>query len=121
MYRQIYVTTGVCKVSQQAIKSKVQFINKQSEDPCAIPLVLCNLTLDEITIRKKIEVLNEKEYGKVELGKGKSATNVLCMVVCIYGSWKIPISYYIVDSLTGQHKRDIFIDAIKAVLKQGQK
>lgn len=112
-YRQISVNTGVCKAAKEAIKNKVA----ESQDK-----VYVNLVIDEMTVRKKVEIVNGEEFGKVDVGKGEVATNVIvCMIVCINGKWKIPISHYFIDSLTGKDKKNIVDDALIAVHETGAK
>lgn len=84
--------------------------------------VFCNLVFDEMSIKKKVETVNEIEYGYVDVGKGDAADNVIvCMLVCLNGNWKIPISYYFITSLTAQEKRNIVDEALRALHETGVK
>lgn len=70
--------------------------------------------MDEMKVLKKIDVVNGKEYGYIDLGKGVNANEVpeaenviVVMAVSETREWKIPVSYHFVNTLTGQEKADM--------------
>lgn len=69
--------------------------------------VLCNVVLDEMAIRKQIEWTGEKMAGLVNVGSGihsneiSAATQALFfMLVAINAHWKIPVGYFLLNSLS---------------------
>nr|XP_040563691.1 uncharacterized protein LOC121113893 [Lepeophtheirus salmonis] len=77
--------------------------------------IYCNLTLDEMGIKKMIKFYGSKYHGYVDIGTGVSddsmppATEVLVlMVVAINGSWKILIGNFMIHKNRGE-KRQICI------------
>ena len=78
--------------------------------------VLVSLMLDEMAIRKKIEwdAKGQKMVGFVDLGTGVDddsapvATEALVfMVVCVNGSWKLPVGHFMIKSLTGEERANL--------------
>jgi len=80
---------GFTKEAFQSLTLRV----RESVDP-----VICNIVIDEMSIRKQITFLNGKCYGGVDLGTTQEqvdnvqeATNALVfLAVCINGHWTIP-------------------------------
>ena len=95
-YRNIDFSSGINKVSLQTIKCKVESMKKAR----SMNDILCNLVMDEMSIKKAVELVNDREYGYVDIGDakdGKEAGNVLVvMVVCENGKFKIPVSHYFI-------------------------
>ncbi|CAH2016537.1 unnamed protein product [Acanthoscelides obtectus] len=63
--------------------------------------ILCNLVLHEMSIREQVEWTGTKFTGYIDIGT-KFDSDVLphakevlvCMVVCINASWKLPVDYF---------------------------
>ena len=79
--------------------------------------VICSLMLDEMSIKKHIDFCNSKFTGLVDFGDDlpsqvnleKPATHALVLMVnAVYQHWKLPIGYYMLDSLNGPGKYDKF-------------
>nr|CAH7748461.1 unnamed protein product [Callosobruchus chinensis] len=73
--------------------------------------ILCNLVFDKMSIRKQVEWDGKKFHGYVDLGTNidsdllPEAKGVLCfMLVCVNGSWKIPVGLCFLDSLSASEK-----------------
>ena len=82
--------------------------------------------MDEMKIKKSIDNIEGKEYGYIEIGKGidedeiPAAENALVvMIVSENSKWKIPVSYYFINSLDGEEKATIGLDNLKALHKTG--
>ena len=75
------------------------------------PKVLVSLMIDEMSIKKHIYFNNSKFTGLVDLGEdlpsrpldNRPATHALVLMAnAVNGHWKIPIAYYMIDSLNAQ-------------------
>ena len=82
--------------------------------------VLVALMIDEMAIRKNVEWDGKKLLGFVDMGTGIDddkapvATEVLVfMVVCVNGSWKLPVGHFFISSLTGQERANLVLDCIE--------
>ena len=83
--------------------------------------------IDEMAIRKHVEWDGKKYRGFVDLGSGLEeddssplAKNALVMmVVGVNSSWKVPIGYFLVDSLTGLEKANLVKLAIARLFNAG--
>nr|CAI5842946.1 unnamed protein product [Callosobruchus analis] len=101
-YQTINGSPGFTKESLVALQLKQEeALSKNSK-------VLCNLVLDEMSIRKQVEWTGSKFTGYIDVGS-KMESDILpeakealvFMLVCINGAWKIPVGYFLLDGLTG--------------------
>lgn len=92
-------TPGFTAESFEAIKMK----SHQSERK-----IVVNITVDEISIRERIDYQNGKYYGYVDLGTGlkndshsneKARNALVFMAVALNSDWKIPLGYFFVNGL----------------------
>ncbi|KYN10146.1 THAP domain-containing protein 9 [Trachymyrmex cornetzi] len=91
------------KEALDAVKCKVQ----KSENP-----IFCNLVLDEMSIKEKPSYDGNKFQGFVDVGLsvGDSAVLVTAkhalvfMLVALNDHWKLPIGYFLIDSLNGKER-----------------
>lgn len=74
----------------------------------------CNLVMDEISIRKQIEWTGTKFTGFVNVGHDLDSEElpeakeaIVFMVVAVNGNWKLPVGYFLINSLTGSEKASI--------------
>lgn len=86
--------------------------------------LICNLVFDEMAIRERIEWAGNKSYGYVDFGNGcesdVKATQVLVfMLVCINRSWKLPIGYFPIASITAEQKSNLLSHCIETVMATG--
>ena len=85
--------------------------------------ILCNLVMDEMSIKKAVELVNDGEYEYVDIADvkdGKEAGDVLVvMVVCENGKFKIPVSHYFIQSLSGEEKAQIVTENLHALHDTG--
>lgn len=87
---------------------------------------LCALMLDEMAIKKQIEFRANRTWGYEDCGVGikddslKCATEALVLlVVSVDGSWKIPVAYFLINSLTGAEKANIVKQGLKKLHEVG--
>ena len=89
--------------------------------------LICALMIDEMAIRKHVQWDGKKYRGFVDLGSGLEeddcsplAKNAfVMMVVGVNSSWKVPIGYFLVDSLTGPEKANLVKLAISRLFSAG--
>jgi len=104
---------GFTKEALEAIKQK-----------CSIKDVICNLVIDEMSIREHIQYQGQQYHGFVDCGTGLQsetpATNVLVfMAVAINSSWKVPVGYFFIKSLTASERANILNTALKLIHETG--
>lgn len=84
--------------------------------------VLCNIVVDEMSIRENIEWDGKKMYGFVDLGTDISiesddlphAKNALVfMAVGINGHWKMPIGYFFINGLNGAERGNLLVKCLE--------
>lgn len=92
--------------------------------------VVCALTLDEMAIRKCLtwDPKAQKFYGRVDCGHNINSDSVeeasqclVLLVTCMNGSWKLPIGYFFIVSLTGEQKAVLVRTAIQLCQDAGVK
>nr|XP_040563692.1 uncharacterized protein LOC121113894 [Lepeophtheirus salmonis] len=88
--------------------------------------IYCNLTLDEMCIKKMIEFEGSKYHGYMVIGTAVSYNSIsptievlVLMVVAINGSWKIPIGNFIIHGLSGREKANLVRTALSKVYDTG--
>lgn len=90
--------------------------------------VIINLTLDEISIREQLIYSGNRFHGGIDLGTGLSggedsdniikAKNALVfMAVSQTENWKIPIGYFLIDSLNGEERANLLTLAFENLHK----
>ncbi|VEN48280.1 unnamed protein product [Callosobruchus maculatus] len=110
---------GFTKESINTLRNKVQ----SSDRP-----IICSLIIDEIAIRKHLEWDGKKFHGYVNCGTNlNDDSNALAkeafviMLVCINGTWKLPVGYFLTDSLNGSQKHSIVSQCIHLIEDTGAK
>jgi len=113
---------GFTSEAFEAIRRKVN----ETHEP-----IICNITLDEMVIRKQTIYLNGKFYEGVDLGTGQDqndsdnvqqATNALVfLAVCMNGHWKVPLGYFLVYSLTGNERANLVTKCFESIAETGAK
>uniref|UniRef100_A0A2S2N8G3 THAP domain-containing protein 9 n=2 Tax=Schizaphis graminum TaxID=13262 RepID=A0A2S2N8G3_SCHGA len=92
--------------------------------------IQCNLVIDEMSIRKQIEMdSNRNVYGFVNLGITSTenvdknileAKNALVFIlVGINGYWKLPIGYFLIDGLSGKDRASLLLKALQLINETG--
>ena len=82
--------------------------------------ILCALMLDEMAIKKQIDWDGHQVVGFVDIGAGTSpnesnppATDALVlMAVCVNGSWKVPLGYFLIGGMTGVERANLVREAL---------
>lgn len=89
---------------------------------------VCNIVLDELQIRKQQiewDHSHSKSFGFVNFGDDKSENNIqatkilMFMVVCLNGSWKIPVGYFPVASINAEQKKNLLLHCIQNLKTTG--
>lgn len=110
-YRVVDGSPGFTTEALQAIKLRAE------KKP-----VVINLVLDEMAIRDQLIYNEGRFHGGVDLGNEDDcgsnddthATNALVfMAVSLNGSWKVPIGYFLIRSLSGQDRANLLKLAFK--------
>lgn len=97
---------------------------------CDAGPVYCNLTVDEMCIKKHIGVDTQHNvFGYIDLGTGKRtddgddlplARNALVfLVVGLNDYWKLPIAYFLIDGMTGAERGNLLTKAIELISETG--
>lgn len=99
------------------------------KEKCDAGPVYCNLTVDEMCIKKHVEVDPQNNiYGYIDLGTGSSddkddlplARNALVfLVVGLNDYWKLPIAYFLIDGMTGAERGNLLSKAIELISETG--
>lgn len=80
--------------------------------------LLCNLTFDEMAIRKHVETNGKEFFGFVDMGEGCENENLplarqalTFLVTAINENWKLPIGYFFIDSVTAEQKENLLLNS----------
>jgi len=100
--------------TEEAFTVLQHHVSHQSPKP-----VICNLTLDEMAIRKQIEWDGKQFRGYVDIGTGVQddtlppATEALVfMVVALNANWKLPVGYFLLNGVNGTDKANLIKQCI---------
>lgn len=96
-------------ISETAIKTVQNIINTARENKKNI---VFNLTLDEMSIKKKVDWDGQKSHGFVDVGAHTAHTDnlplasevLVFMLVAINHNFKMPVAYYLTDHLSDREK-----------------
>jgi len=97
---------GFTKESFQTLKKKV----KENS------IVICNLVVDEMSIKDKVEFDGKQFHGLVDMGSGviidgdivDHATNALVfLVVGVNGHWKLPVGFFLIKGLNSAERANL--------------
>lgn len=74
---------------------------------------IINIAMDEMSIRQQINYANNRFFGGVYMGTGMDGTSdiirdarntLIFMAVAINGGWKVPLGYFLIQSLSGSER-----------------
>lgn len=81
--------------------------------------LLCNLTMDEMAIKKHVEWDGHRFRGYVDIGTGvdddsvPAATEALVfMLVALDGAWKLPCAYFLLDGLNAKDRANLVTECL---------
>ena len=110
-YSSVSADPGFTVASFTALESHVSEKRKEGKD------TICSLMVDEMYIHQQTEFAREQIHGYVDIGAGEMENTVasqafVIMVVAINESWKIPIAYFMISSLTGAERANIIRESL---------
>ena len=110
-YSSISADPGFTVAAFTALKSHVAERKEAGKD------TVCSLMMDEMYIHKQTEFGGDQIHGYVDIGSGEIenviATQALVlMVVAINESWKIPIAYFLINSMTGSERANLIRESL---------
>lgn len=116
-YRSVNGSPGFTKEALTALSIKQKKVT--------YPLV-CNLVMDEMSIRRQVEWTGTKFTGYVDVGTNiegdalPEAREVLVfMLVCLNDSWKVPVGYFLLDGLSATEKAQLVTKCLEFVQESG--
>lgn len=119
-YRSVDGSPGFSQEALVAIKIKVADAALNNSQ------IICNMTLDEISIRKQIEWDGKKFYGYVDVGSNidsdvvpEAKEALVFMLVALNQSWKIPIGYFLLNGLSGVEKSNLVKQGLSFLHESG--
>lgn len=88
--------------------------------------LVCNLVMDEMSIRRQVEWTGKKFTGYVDVGTNidgdtlPEAREVLVfMLVSLNGSWKLPVGYFLLDGLSSTEKAGLVKKCLEFIFESG--
>ncbi|VEN44792.1 unnamed protein product [Callosobruchus maculatus] len=121
-YRSVDGSPGFTQESLLALKLKNEYALSQNKS------VYCNLVLDEMSIRRQVEWTGSKFSGYIDIGSKidsdilpEAKEALVFMLVCINGSWKIPVGYFFIDGLSGKEKAELVNKCLVFINESGVK
>lgn len=110
-YRSVDGNPGFTQEALHAIKSKVNASGKN--------IHVC-LSFDEMSIRKAMTLDGGECIGAINIGANLDGYNIrmatqalVFMVTALNDSWKIPVGYFLIESVTAEQKSQLVTDCIK--------
>jgi hypothetical protein len=86
--------------------------------------VVCNLVLDEMSIRQQVEFKHDKWYGFVNTGENNplddadhcntphATSAFVFLLVALNGRFKVPMGYFLISSMTGKERANLLRTAL---------
>jgi len=104
-YKNVNGEPGISEQALESIKIKCRERKENNK------LLYFSLTIDEMSIKEKIEYHGKEYSGYVDIGTNidsddipKARYALVFMLVCINDYWKIPISYYLINGLSSNER-----------------
>ena len=121
-YSAIDGNPGFTQEAFDSLKVKVADANEKGED------IVCSLMLDEMSIMRHLDFDGKRVVGYVDVGTHvdddslPEATEALVvLVVCLNGSWKVPIAYFVIHGLSGVERANIVKQCLEKLHEVGVK
>lgn len=109
-YQQVDGDPGFTKEAFKALLAKIEIT--------PYPLFF-SLVFDEMAIRQHIEYDGNKAYGHVNIGADEEDDSLpiakdafVLLVVCINEHWKLPIGYFLTDSMNSGQRADLLKESL---------
>lgn len=90
--------------------------------------LICGLMIDEMSIRKHVDWDGTNFHGFINLGYETNDDSMplakdalVFMVVAMNQSWKLPVGYFLIDSLTSEQRANLVIQALELIQNTGIK
>ena len=107
-YGKVSAEPGLTEQAFDAIEQRVAEANVIGKK------VVFSLMLDEMAIKKHISWDGQKFRGYIDIGNGiiddslpEAKDALVLMAVCVNGSWKVPLAYFLVNGLDGKERANI--------------
>lgn len=120
MYKWYKSIDGQHRFSTEALNYLTAY--KQTVDN---DLIAC-LVLDEMAIRQKIEFMDGKLYGTVNVSEAFACNEqnmakeiLVFLLVSINQSWKLPIGYFLIDRMSGVRKSNLVLQSLRLLHETG--
>ncbi|KAL2092739.1 hypothetical protein ACEWY4_012537 [Coilia grayii] len=119
-YSSISADPGFTVASFTALKAHVEANKAQGRD------TVCALTLDEMHLHAMTEYAGHQLHGYVNIGSGEIENNMakealVVMVVAINESWKVPIAYFLINSMDATDKANVVRESLSRLYEVGIK
>ncbi|RVE40704.1 hypothetical protein evm_014645 [Chilo suppressalis] len=117
-YESIDAQPGFTKESLEAIKLKADNTKYR---------LICNLVMDEMAIRQRVEWDGKEMHGYVDICKSGTESDSLpiakealvFLLTAINGAWKVPVGYFLVDGVSGQQRANLVIQCLELLHETG--
>lgn len=90
--------------------------------------ILCNMIMDEMSIRRRIQWNGSRFTGYVNLGSHiefdelpEVREALVFMLVCLNEGWKIPVGYFFTNGLVASEKANLVNRCLEIVAQSGVK
>lgn len=121
-YQVVDGTPGITKEALEALRCKALEANQLGKQ------IICGLIVDEMAIRKHIEMDNGRLTGYIDCGADITSDELpvarealTFLVNAINGNWKIPIAYFLINGLDSNERANLIKMALESVHETGVK
>lgn len=119
-YQSVEGSPGFTQEALNAIRMKVEDARRIGST------VVCNMVMDEMAIRKKVEWTGDKVVGYVDCGTGidTDCTHIarealVFMLVAVNAAWKVPVAYFFINGLTALEKAALVSQCLEQIHTTG--
>lgn len=119
-YSSINGEPGFVNEAFVALKMKAKQMSENNQK------CLCTLIMDEMHIMKKVELVGNKYRGLVDIGVGDESDDLpeatqalVIMVNSLNSHFKVPIAYFLINSMDADQRKNLVLDAIQRCYNVG--
>lgn len=121
-YQVVHGSPGITKEALEVLKYKAEDATQKGKQ------IVCGLIVDEMSIRRHIELDNGKLTGYVDYGADIDTEELpvakealTFMVNAINGDWKIPVAYFLIDGLDASERANLIKMTLECLYETGIK
>lgn len=119
-YSKVKCGPGFTAAAFEILENKAHVLKANGKD------CVCSILMDEMATRKNLEFKFGRHHGRVDIGTDVEDETLplakeafVVMAVGLNDSWKVPIAYFFIKSITSEMKRNLILTSVSKLYDVG--